>query len=268
VNNSNTGKITADPSCKPLPPMTGNSPPIWNPYYSMPKQPLLDRNAWYPVGLDYAYLSPNTVTALLNYKHDKFTITPGVTFNEGALYGNPASVTGLDPRTCSNNSAGLLQASPKTNPLQADYTTCGAANTQNGSSPGSLFIPDPTTGTFDSFGQFRQPSQLNLSLNVSYQINPRVSVTAVLSNLLNACFGGTATAWSKQYPPNSYSCGYISNEYYISNFYNGTSPNDVNANGVPLNPAFRQPYEPAYADSNAFVLPGPFNMVVQVHVKI
>jgi hypothetical protein len=269
INNSVTGKITADPSCAG----NGNankgiSPAILNPYYNMAKQPLLDRNAWYPVGLDFAYLSPNTATALVNYKHNKFTITPGVTFNEGQLYGNPASVVGIDPRTCTSNSAIFLKASPKTNVHQADYTTCGAANTQNGSSPGTLFIPDPSTGTFDSFGQFRQPSQLNLSVNLSYQINPRISVTAVLSNLLNACFGGTATSWSKQYPPNGYSCGYIPNGYYVANFYNGTSPNDVKANGVPLNSAFSQPYIPAWADTNSFVLPGPFNMVVQMNIKI
>ena len=90
----------------------------------------------------------------------------------------------------------------------------------------------------------------------------------MLSNLLNACFGGTATSWSKQYPPNSYTCGYIPNDYYIANFYNGTSPNDVKANGVALNSAFSQPYIPAYADTNSFVLPGPFNMVVQMNIKI
>ena len=115
INNSITGKITADPSCAGNGnPNKGISPAIWNPYYAMAKQPLLDRNAWYPVGLDYAYLSPNTVTALVNYKHNKFTITPGVTFNEGQLYGNPASVVGLDPRTCTANSAVFLKASPKT----------------------------------------------------------------------------------------------------------------------------------------------------------
>ena len=107
----------------------------------MAKQPLLDRNAWYPVGLDFAYLSPNTVTALVNYKHNKFTITPGVTFNEGQLYGNPASIVGIDPRTCTSNSAVFLKASPKTNRIKpttrpaAPQTRKTAARRERCSSP-------------------------------------------------------------------------------------------------------------------------------------
>jgi hypothetical protein len=245
---------------------------IYNPYYKMSPQPLLDRLGWYPVGLDYAYLSPNTVTAVANYKHNKFTVTPALTFNEGAPYGNPTSVTGIDPRSCTANSRNMTNSpisNKKTgNPYQADYTTCGLAFTQNGTSAGELFIPDPATGSFDTFGAFRQPSQVNLSMNLSYQITPRIKITAVLANLLNACFGGSSEPWSAQYPPNSYSCGYIANSYYISNYYNGTSPNDRGANNAALNPAFRSEYIPAYADANTFVLPGPFNMFVQATIRL
>jgi hypothetical protein len=249
-------------------PCTGKTA-IYNPYYKMSPQPLLDRTAWYPVGLDYAYLSPNTATAVVNYKHDKFAVTPSLTFNEGALYGNPAGVTGIDPRACTHNSRRMF-GSPisKTNPYQADYTTCGLAFTQNGTAAGELFIPDPATGTFDGFGAFRQPSQLNLSLNMSYQLTPRVKLIGVFSNLLNACFGGSSEPWSAQYPPNSYTCGYIANSYYISNFYNGTSPSDRGANNAPLNPAFKPEYIPAYADANTYVLPGPFNMFVQATIRL
>jgi hypothetical protein len=248
---------------------TGNKTAILNPYYNMKPQPLLDRLGWYPVGLDYAYLSPNTVSAVVNYKHNKFAITPALTFNEGQPYGNPASILGLDPRSCTRNSRKILK-SPihKTNPHQADYTTCGLAFTQNGTDAGLLFIPDPATGSFDSFGAFRQPNQINLSLNMSYQITPRVKITAVLANLFNACFGGTAEPWTAQYPPNSYSCGYIANSYYISNFYNGTSPNDRGANNAALNPAFKQEYIPAYADANTYVLPGPFNGFIEASIRL
>jgi Carboxypeptidase regulatory-like domain/TonB dependent receptor len=273
VNNHVTGAISPDPSCQPLTPhLKNNSPPIWNPYYGMKPQALLGRNSWFPVGLDFPYLSPNTLTAVVNYKRNRFAITPALTLNEGAQYGNPSSVMGLDPRTCGGNSAGFTNSpisNPRTgNPLQADYTTCTAANTQNGTSPGTLFIPNPATGSFDSFGQYRQPWQLNLSLSMSYDINPRIKVTAVLASLLNACFGGSSTPWSKQFPPNSYTCGYITNNYYISNFYNGVSPNDRGANGVALNPAFVPEYIPAYADTNSFVLPVPFNMFVQFNIKL
>ena len=152
--------------------------------------------------------------------------------------------------------------------LQANYVTCGLAATQSGIPAGELFIPNPETGQFDSFGMFRQPNQLNFSTQIGYQITPRVKVNVLLANLINACFGGSSEPWTKQFPPNSYTCGYASNYYYVSNFYNGSSPNDVKANRVPLNPAFAQPYIPAYANTNAFVLPNPFNAYLQFNVTL
>ncbi|MBV9057517.1 MAG: TonB-dependent receptor [Candidatus Eremiobacteraeota bacterium] len=265
--NDSQGNVFPDPHCKKLRP--GLNPPIWNPYYSMAPQPLLDRNGWYPVGLDFAYLSPNVLSAIVNYRRNKLTITPALTFDEGSLYGNPNDVIGLDPRVCTGNSAGFINSPIHTkNPLQADYTTCGLAATQNGTSAGELFIPNPQTGTFDGFGAFRQPNQINFSLQLGYELSPRVKVTAILANLVNACFGGSSEPWTKQYPPNGYTCGYQSNFYYVSNFYNGVSPNDRAANGVPLNPAFKQSFTPAYADTNAFVLPNPFNAYLQFNISL
>ena len=229
---------------------------------------MLDRDGWYPPDLDFPYVSPNTASAVVNYKRGAFTITPALTFNQGVLYGNPADVIGLDPRTCTGNSHRMAGEIAALNPVKADYTTCALADTQSGTSPGTLFIPNPTTGSFDSFGAFRQPSQLNLSLTTSYAVTPRIKLEATLANLVNSCFGGTPTPWRRQYPPNAYTCGYIANAYYVSNFYNGTSPNDRKANGVPLNPAFAQPYIPAWADPNAFVVPNPLNAYFQVSVQL
>jgi hypothetical protein len=261
--NDSGGGVFPDPKCIKL---NGKyNPPILNPYYSMSPQPLLDRNGWYPVGLDYAYLSPNVLSAIVNYKRSRFSITPAVTFNEGEPYGNPADVLGIDPRTCTGNSSHIPTAR---NPLQADYTTCTLSQTQNGTSPGALFIPNPQTGGFDAFGAFRQPNQLNFSMQMGYQITPRLKANVLLANLVNACFGGSSEPWTKQYPPNSYTCGYISNFYYVSNFYNGSSPNDRAANGVPLNPAFVNSYTPAFADTNAFVLPNPFNAYFSLSLSL
>jgi hypothetical protein len=260
VNNSSI--YESDPTCATV---HGFNPPVLNPYYNMSPQPLLDRNGWYPVGLDYSYLSPNVATLLVNYKQNRFAVTPALTFNEGEPYGNPADVYGLDPRTCSGNSRAIPTAR---SPYQANWVTCGLAATQSGVSPGNLYIPNPQTGVFDNFGQFRQPNQLNLSLTMSYDVSPQVKVTALFANLLNACFGGTSEPWTKEFPPNSYTCGYISNFYYVSNFYNGSSPNDVRANGVPLNPAFAPSYIPAYADTNSLVLPNPFNLYLSANIKI
>ncbi|HEY1429367.1 MAG TPA: TonB-dependent receptor, partial [Candidatus Tumulicola sp.] len=265
--NDSHGNVYPDPTCTQL--KKNYNPAILNPYYGMKREPLLDRNGWYPVGLDYSYLSPNVLSLVVNYKRHKFSITPALTFNEGQPYGNPADVMGIDPRTCTANSSHIVDSSiHTTNPLQADYTSCGLAATQNGTSAGVLYIPNPQTGAFDSFGAFRQPSQLNLSMSMGYQLTPRIKANLLLANLVNTCFGGSSEPWTKQFPPNSYTCGYISNYYYVSNFYNGTSPNDRGANGVGLNSAFAQSYIPAYADTNSFVLPGPFNAYLQFDIKV
>ena len=204
------GNVYPDPRCVQLKP--GYNPAILNPYYAMSPQPLLDRNAWYPVGLDFGYLSPNVASLVVNYKRNKFTITPALTFNEGQPYGNPADVYGNDPRVCTGNSSKIPSAK---SPLQADYTTCFSAATQNGTSPGSLYIPNPQTGSFDGFGAYRQPSQLNLSMTVGYQLTPAIKVNLLAANLVNACFGGSVEPWTKQFPPNGYTCGYIPNFYYV-----------------------------------------------------
>ncbi len=180
----------------------------------------------------------------------------------------PPTSSGSSPRTCEKNSHRMLGDIATSNPDQADYTTCSLADTQSGTSPGTLFIPNPATGVFDTFGAFVQPSQLNLSVSFLYALTPNIKATLLLANLANACFGGSQTSWTKQYPPNSYTCGYITNTYYVSNFYNGASANDRAANGVALNPAFAQPYIPGWADENVYVLPGPFNAYLQLNVKL
>lgn len=255
-----TGTGTADPSCA--------STSILNPYYNMSPQPLLDRNGWYPSGLDFPYISPNTLSAVLSYRHDKFSMTPAFSLNEGALYGTPGDFQGLDPRTCTANQ-GTLGIPDASNPLTADYTSCGkAAVGASGTTPGYLWIPSPYTGTFPTFGQYRQPWQFNLGLQLQYDISPRTTANLSVVNLVNSCFGGTSEPWTEVYPPNSLACGYAYNKFFISNFWNGASPNDTKANGVPLNQYFSVPYAPAYGDVNSFNLPLPTQLFFQVQFKL
>jgi hypothetical protein len=69
-------------------------------------------------------------------------------------------------------------------------------------------------------------------------------------NLFHACFGGTAAPWSAAYPPSNVVCGYtpeggsLNGTVYPSNFYNGTSINDVGANRG------RTPFTQSYLPSN------------------
>ncbi|HEV7178374.1 MAG TPA: TonB-dependent receptor [Candidatus Baltobacteraceae bacterium] len=251
---------TADPSCGPT--------SILNPYYTMKSQPLLDKNAYYETGLDFPYISPNTFALIVNYKHDKFAITPVFSLNQGATYGTPSDFQGNDPRSCkSNQGAEGIAGAPS--PLTADYTSCKSAQIgASGTSPGHLYIPSPYTGSFDTFGQFRQPWQFNMALQLNYAFSPRITGNIVIANLINHCFGGSAEPWTAIYPPSGSNCGYSYNKFFISNYYNGSSPNDTAANGVPLNKYFAAPFIPAYGDVNSFNLPLPLQLYFQLQIKL
>jgi hypothetical protein len=255
----NNGKGTPEPSCGPT--------AIANPYYGMSPEALLNPQGWYAPGLDFPYLSPNTLALVLNYRHNKLAISPALSLLEGATYGTPADVQGIDPRACTANQ--LSRGIKSGNPLSADYTSCSFALTSDGSSPGTLYIPNPQTGTFDTFGQFRQPWQFNLGVQMSYDFTPRISGKFIVTNLLNRCFGGSSEPWSQAYPPNSVICGYTSSTFYNGgHFYNGTSPSDVKANGVPENPYFAQSFVPAYGDVNSFNYPLALNLYFSLQVKL
>jgi hypothetical protein len=258
--NINTGDGSAEPVCMP-----GD---ILNPYYTMKPQPLLDKYGWYPTGLDAPYVSPNTFALVLSLRHDRFSITPALSLNEGAVYGTPADFQGLDPRTCrSNQGDETIPGAP--NPFTADYTSCRqAAVGAGGTRTGYLFIPNPNTGTFDTFGQFRQPWQLNLGLQLAYDLSSSTTANLTIVNLANSCFGGSSEPWTAAYPPNSQVCGYGRNKFFISNFFNGASPNDLAANGVPLNKYFTVPFAPTYGDTNSFNLPMPMQLYFQVNFKV
>ena len=249
----------------PVPTCPANA--ILNPYYGMSPQPTLDANGWYAPGLDFPYISPNTFAVILNYRRGKFAVTPALQLQEGTTYGTPADVQGLDPRACFANQGSLHV--PGGNPLSADYTSCTHALTSDGTDPGELYIPNPQTATFDTFGEFRQPWQLNLGLQMSYDFTPRLSGRVIVTNLLNQCFGGSSEPWSRAYPPNSVICGYVSNTFYNGgHFYNGSSPNDVAANGVPENPYFAQSFAPAYGDAFSSNYPLALNVYFSLQVKL
>ncbi len=256
----NNRHATPDPTCDPS--------SIRNPYYAMKVQPTFDKYGWYDTGLDYPYVSPNVISVVLNYRRDKFAVTPAFSLAQGATYGTPADFQGLDPRVCRSNQGeeGIPGAS---DPLTADYTSCRAAATgANGTRPGYLYVPNPATGTFDSFGQYRQPWQFNLGLQMSYDFSSKVSGRVTIANLINRCFGGSKTSWSAQFAPGSNVCGYGHNKYFISNFYNGSSPNDSAANGLPLNSFFAQPFVPGAGDTNSGNYVLPLQVYFQLQIKL
>ena len=106
-------------------------------------------------------------------------------------------------------------------------------------------------------------------MQASYDFSPRVTANIVVTNLVNACFGGSSEPWTKAYPPSGVFCGYTSNTFYNGgHFYNGSSPYDIAANGVTQNPYFTQTFAPSYGDPNSGNYPMPINLYFSLRVKI
>ena len=161
-----------DPTCKPK--------DIANPYWDSPAYSLYDPGAAYlpystfpgPVGSGVnAYNYPYVGTLLLNYKHDRLSITPSLQFQAGNRYGAPLTTNGIDPtQGCGALAGGSVAGDPRY-PYGAsggrpfDATTCASI--------AGVSIPDPYTGQFDGVGAFREPAQLLGNLRVNYDVNPK-----------------------------------------------------------------------------------------------
>jgi hypothetical protein len=242
---TNAGDGTPDPACGPT--------SIRNPYFNQAQQPLLDRSGVYypfdlfpavqqyigiPANISESFFVPNVATAILNYRINKLAVTPSVVYIGGNPYGVPLDTPGIDPRTCTHNQVGVPTAPDA---LRADYTSCA----------GQISVPNPESGNrFTSLGQFRNPDQVTLNLGLSYDVSPKIRVNALVANIYNHCFGGTSTPWTTAFPPGNTICAYGSNGFAPSpiapngGFYNGSGPNDIAANGVPLNPYIAHTYVP------------------------
>jgi hypothetical protein len=242
---TNAGDGTPDPACGPT--------SIRNPYFSQPEQPLLNRSgSYYPFDLfpgipqytayvaniTNSFFVPNVVTAIVNYRWKKLALTPSFVFISGNPYGVPLDTVGIDPRTCTFNQVGVPTAP---DPLRADYTSCA----------GQVAVPNPENGgRFTGLGQYRNPDQYTINAALTYDISPKIRATAIVANIWNHCSGGSSTPWTAAFPPGNSICAYGSNGFAPSpispngGFYNGSSPNDVAANGVALNPYLAHTYVP------------------------
>ncbi|MBV8343809.1 MAG: TonB-dependent receptor [Candidatus Eremiobacteraeota bacterium] len=244
---------------------------IANPYWRSPAFSLFDPTASYlpfsifpgPIGSGVnAYNYPYVATLLLNYKHNRFTITPSLQFVAGNRYGAPLTTPGIDPASgCGPPLPGSTAGDSRYpygaaggGPFNANAPHCAA----------TLSIPDPYTGQFDAIGAFREPAQLLGHLQLGYELSPRVSLTVTLANLLQTCFGGQHTAFT-YYWSNS-TCLY-------TNLIGGpTTPPVGNAYnpGANVQTFLRYPYEPYFGTYNdqTSSLNTPFNAYVSVKLKI
>ena len=161
---------------------------IGNPYYAKAAQPLFDARGSYttydqipqPFTGENGYETPHVASLVLNYKHDRFSITPSLTFSSGAKYGSPLAYPGYVPTGCAA-AAGAAGAV-----LAADPKTCTGLSAVSGQT--YLLIPDAFTGRFDTLGAFDEPSRLTLNLGASYAPTKRLTFTGTLTGLVDKCF--------------------------------------------------------------------------------
>ncbi|HET9030095.1 MAG TPA: TonB-dependent receptor [Candidatus Aquilonibacter sp.] len=194
---------------------------VANPYYNQKPQALMDPNASY-VPYDVipsafasgnSYAVPDVASLILNWKHKKLSITPSVAYTSGSYYGSPLSMPGYVPQNCWQNPAATVvggvpsPTTPGASCGSGQYVTTvnGAAYT---ASSGYVYTPDPYTGTFDSLGALKEPSQLTVNLQASYDINDRMTLTLVANNLFNKCYqrgyawDTSKTCWYSNLPSN------------------------------------------------------------------
>ena len=203
----------------------GSSGVVRNPYYNQPYQNIFDDKAWYPTydvipgpaAAANGYATPYVIAMILNYKHQRFTVTNSWNWTNGAEYGAPTQWPGYFPTSCQK-------------PLQQWRSAHGiAANPAQCDDFGSLplFIPDPFSNGYDNLGAFKQPWQLQMGLAFSYDVSPRVTARLNFTNLVDVC-GQRGYAWDQ-----SWVCAYGSLPtnflYPAGNFY----PNSHSATPPP-----------------------------------
>ncbi len=262
---------------------------IVNPYFNMAQQGLLDRGGWYPTypneppndpndqgGFPGTAIWPHQINAWVQFKHGRWAIAPNITLQSGSSYGSPTDVYGIDPRACTQNEAAATTpggtAVPGVTAATGGFcdflTASGTPFTQSG----LLAIPNPYSGKFDRMGQYEQPWQMNIGALIRYDISPKITANLTLTNLYNACYGGTKTPWQTTFKPGRYVCGYDStNGNYVGpqtgqpgfggGFFYGDSPGSV-SNGSPVYPnAFNFPFSPV---TGAL----PFQAYLEVQIKL
>jgi hypothetical protein len=102
---------------------------------------------------------------------------------------------------------------------------------------------------------------------IKYEISPKVTANLSLTNLFNTCFGGTNTAWQKQFKPNKWVCAYNANAGSFigtqpgAGFFYGASGHDAANGTAPYASAFNYPF---YPFSGAL----PFQAYLELQIKL
>ncbi len=235
---------------------------VGNPYWTNP-QSLWSLDANYPTyslfpgamqSANAAFGAPYVATLLLNYKHDKFAVTPSLQFEGGMRYGAPLVNPGIDPAACA-----------KVLPGVAGYNGGGRYDSLSCGQIGAA--PDVYTGQFDGLGSFVQPNNIAMNLQLSYDVSPRINLTGVLANIFNTCWGGSVEPWTYN---NGSICSYDLGGAFGSILPVGNAYNPPGHNGSIVQQFVKYPYGPVFGpfnqDGNS--TSSPFNFFITGTVKI
>ncbi len=235
---------------------------VGNPYWKNPQQ-LIDPNTAFPTfdifpgGIGSAAASygvPYAASLILNYKQNKWAITPSLQFAGGGKYGVPQSNPGFDPAACG---AVLPGVAGFNGGGRYDALSCGSIGA----------VPNTYTGVFDPLGSFTQPNFFGLNLQLTYDVSPRLSVVGTLANLVNTCWGGTKAPWTSD---NGNVCGYGTGGFGSEIFPVGNQFNPAGFHGSIIQPVVKYPYSPLFGpfnqDGNSTKT--PFQFYVTANIKI
>jgi hypothetical protein len=165
---------------------------VTNPYYNSAPQALFNPQGSYSpfdvlpggtgsLGFNFANATqsfeiPYVTTLVMQYKHDNFRFSPSLQIDAGQKYGTPFSFYANNP------------AQPGT----------------------AVYIPDPTTGTFDSLGQWFAPTTASISASMAYDLGKTATVTLIATNLYHHCYTH-GYAWEQG---GTQACSYGNNVFY------------------------------------------------------
>jgi Carboxypeptidase regulatory-like domain/TonB-dependent Receptor Plug Domain len=224
---------------------------VANPYFNAPAQARLDPSASYipfstlPGSIEAfsnSYEVPDTLALVLNYKVNRWAISPQLQLFAGSFYCDPLSGYGVNPADCPAGLTSSVSGDPRY-PYGGTGTPFDATQCT-----GTIAIPDPYTHVFDSIGAFRQPNQLLLHAQLSYQASPRISFAVNVANIINSCFGGSVEPWTADAPKGSCAGGTSGNGAggYNQPGYNAPLPYGANIYnpGSSFQPIVEFPYQP------------------------
>lgn len=244
---------------------------IANPYWNGAPQPFLNAaDSFVPYNripnagagsVASSYIIPHVATLVFSYKRGRFRLTPTIQAGWGGQYGSPVVGFGIDPA----GGCAALAKVPLVSVNDPRYPngSAGGAPYDASTCAGGIITPDLTTRAFDTFGAFREPTQITAGFQVAYEATPRITLSLLGVNLYNGCFGGTKMPWLTNHRTG---CWYTSGVQYTGNFYN---PGDR------LQPFTAQPYQPSVSTNftdnfqNAYgTQANPFQLYISAQVKL